>query len=421
MTYIREGFPIFWDRAEGASVWDVDGNRFLDLTSGFGVAMDGFGDPTFLQAAQAQIPQLYHAMGDVHPARTKVDLCRLLSEVTFERWGAGEGKSILGNSGFEAVEAALKTACLATGRKGVVAFEGSYHGLGLGALATTALPPFAHPFRKVLADFTTFLPYPYCYRCPWRCEGGMCSDSGWPSLREAIRTAHRQEPLAAILVEPAQGRAGEIFPPDGFLRLLREAADEMGALLIFDEIFTGFWRTGEFFACELEAVVPDLICLGKALTRGFPLSACVGRAELMDTWPESDGEALHTSTFLGNPIGCAVGSASLRRWLEPGMRERVRAAGEAWDKSLRRHVAGGNLVGDIRGRGLMWGIELVGLNNEPIPVGPLVERALADGMILLGGGRAGNVISLSPSLAVAPDTIDWVTEKLAHWIRCQET
>ncbi len=419
VTCITEGFPVFWERADGASVWDVDGNRLLDLTSGFGVATGGFNDVVFTKAAAEQTGRLYHAMGDVHPAASKADLCRLLSTATFERWGAGEGKSILGNSGFEAIEAALKTACLATGRRNVIAFEGGYHGLGFGALTATGLPPFADPFRKMLADFTTFLPYPYCFRCPWKCPGEHCEETGWPSLRDAIGHAHAHQPIAAILVEPAQGRGGDIFPPRGFLRMLRDAADEIGALLIFDEILTGFWRTGALFACEAEAVVPDLICLGKALTGGFPLSACVGRAGIMDAWPESDGEALHTSTFLGNPVGCAAGVASLRRWLDPAMPGLVRTAGEAWERALHSVLPRCVSVGEVRGRGLMWGVELTGPGREPIPVGPIVERALADGIILLGGGRLGNVLSVSPSLAVDAATAHWAAEQMAGWIREQ--
>lgn len=416
ITFVSPGFPIFWQRAEGAWVWDVDGNRLLDLTSGFGVATAGFGDPVFTNAIAQQTGHLYHAMGDVHPAKAKLQLCRLLSAATFERWGLGPAKTILGNAGFEAVEAALKTACLATGRSGVIAFEGSYHGLGLGALATTALPPFADPFRRLLAEFTTFLPYPYCFRCPWRCPGKVCTQNGWPRLRERIRDVHQKKSVAAILVEPVQGRGGEIFPPPGFLGLLREVSEEIGALLVFDEIYTGFWRTGELFACEAEGVWPDLICLGKALTGGFPLSACVGRADVMDAWPKSSGEALHTSTFLGNPLGCAVGAASVQRWLEPGLRGQVTEAGAVWNQALQDALTGHPGVGEVRGRGLLWGIECVSPAGDPCPVGPLIERALAEGVIVLGGGRQGQVLSLSPSLAVTPDTARWVAGRLAEWI-----
>lgn len=417
-TFQGEGFPIIWDRAEGANVWDVDGNRFLDLTSGFGVATAGFGDPIFREAAGAQIEKLYHAMGDVHPARSKVELCQILSEATFERWGAGEGKVILGNSGFEAVEAALKTALLATGRKGVIAFTDGYHGLGYGALTVTGLEMFARPFRGQLADFVTMMPYPDCRACAWgrTPQAGCCDEKCGEDLAEAIRRAHAKLPVGAILVEPIQGRAGEVIPPDGFLRALRKLADELGAMLIFDEIYTGFWRTGHLFACEAEGVVPDLICLGKALSGGFPISACVGKGVVMDAWPESEGEALHTSTFLGNPVGCAASVASVRRWLAPEMAGRVAEAATGWKGLFERELVSMDEVVEVRGRGLMWGIELADVKGSTRLAGPLVVDGLRAGLILLGGGKRGNVLSFSPTLAVSPNEREWAVKTVKSLI-----
>ena len=402
ITFLSENFPIFWERAQGANVWDVDGNRFLDLTSGFGVATSGFGQEALVNAFKEQPEKLYHAMGDVHPTELKIRLCRALVDITFGRWNHGSAKVILGNSGFEAVEVALKTAYLATGKPGVIAFEGGYHGLGYGALAATALEPFQGPFRRQLKDFAHFLPFPRrvadlepLYLC--LVEKAMSGGYG------------------AILVEPVQGRGGEIFPPEGFLQMLKDVADERGLILIFDEIYTGFFRTGPFFACEAEAVIPDLICLGKALSGAFPISACVGKTGVMDAWPKSDGEALHTSTFLGNPVGCAVALASLREWRAKDWKSEAEERGAIWKKELEKlWVRHPDKIREVRGRGLLWGLEMGGGSRESGErlAGYLVGKGLAGGLILLSGGVERNVISLSPSFKLRAEEIAWVTAKL---------
>src|SRR6185503_5038347 len=245
---------------------------------------------------------------------------------TFERWGLGPGKTILGNSGFEAVEAALKTSLLHSGKPGVLAFTGSYHGLGFGALAVTELNYFRDPFRASLKEFASFVSYPHCYRCPYgetagfRSEGRdfpNCSSTCLEQLHDEIEEIIQHREIGCILVEPVQGRGGCVVPPRDFLPLLRSICDTHKILLVLDEIYTGFNRTGALFACEHFGVIPDLICLGKGLTSGFPLSACVGRSDVMDAWPLSAGEALHTSTFLGNPLGCAMALASLEQHVQP--------------------------------------------------------------------------------------------------------
>ncbi|MBX7157539.1 MAG: aminotransferase class III-fold pyridoxal phosphate-dependent enzyme [Verrucomicrobiae bacterium] len=411
ITYFSENFPIFWERAEGTNVWDVDGNRFLDWTSGFGVASLGFQSLHLQSAIHHQSQKLWHAMGDVHPTEAKVNLCRELVKITFERWGL-QGKVILGNSGFEAVEAALKTAHLATGKPGVLAFEGSYHGLGYGALDTTALPEFREPFLAQLKTFTSFVPYPTCYRCPYQCTEGYrligekapdCSEYCLEKLEEEIRNTFKKKPIGAILVEPIQGRGGVQIPPRDFLPLLRALADEYEALLIVDEIYTGFWRTGTCFACEAEQVIPDIICLGKSLTGGFPLSACVGRADLIDAWPRSTGEALHTSTFLGNPLGCAMALASLEQWQNfdlwkkqlHHLEEKLRSA----FFSLKENHA---LLGNVRGKGALWGLELIQTDGSPDPqiTSQLMVQMLNEGFIFLAGGRHHNVLTLSPPFLI---------------------
>jgi len=397
ITYCSPHFPVFWEKASGANVWDVDGNRFLDFTSGFGVATAGFGAGFLTEAYAAQSAQLYHAMGDVHPTEHKVRLCELLSQATFQRWNAGPGKVMLGSSGFEAVESALKTAFIATAKPGVLCFDGGYHGLGYGAVSVTGRHEFRTPFRAQLADFAHFLPYPD-------------SATALPDLEKLIRAAARDHSIGALLAEPVQGRGGEIFPPPGFLPLLRRLADELGFLLILDEIYTGFFRTGTFFACEKSGTVPDLICLGKALSGSFPISACVGRAAIMDAWPVSEGEALHTSTFLGHPVGCRLAVASLEHWLNHPPTAELRNLESALQQMTNLVKKNKSSVTAVRGAGLMWGLELSGNNAT----GRIMEQGLARGAILLGGGQNNNVLSLGPNLQLASGEVDWLGKLLCE-------
>ena len=309
-------WPVVWERARGVHVWDADGEKYLDLTAAFGVAAAGHANPNVVRAGQKQMAKLLHAMGDVHPHARKAQLARELSRITFGRWSDGKksGKTIFSNSGFEAVESALKTAMLATGRHRVIAFEGAYHGLGYGALNATHREHFRRPFRPQLREFGQFVPFPKCNECDClETSSGIQICVLLRELEKKIKKILQQGKTGAILVEPVQARGGINIPPLGFMTMLRRLCDEHGALLILDEIYTGFGRTGKWFACEHSGVVPDLICLGKALTGGFPLSACVGRADLMDAaWPASTGEAIHTSTFLGHPVGCAMALAQIQ-------------------------------------------------------------------------------------------------------------
>jgi 4-aminobutyrate aminotransferase-like enzyme len=404
-TYLGEDWPIFWERAEGVNVWDVDGNRFLDMTSGFGVAGLGYGFTG--EALRRQSDVLLHAMGDVHPARVKVELCEVLSKITYEKWEDKKGKCLFGNSGFEAVEAALKTAVLATGRMGILSFEGGYHGLGYGALLGQGIGWFREPFEGQIAKVTQRLKFPR-------------EEEGLDDFLEQLTKVDGSK-IGAVLVEPIQGRGGIVVPPEGFLAALREWCDKVGAVLIFDEIYTGFWRTGKMFACEWDnkaredsrgsVVVPDLICLGKALSGGFPISVCVGRAEVMDAWPESGGEALHTSTFLGNPMGCAMALEAIRRYQETETESLVREAAEKLESGLRKLESLG-MVKEVRGRGLMMGVEM----DCGERVLDLTKALLREGVIVLPDGPKGDVLALTPPLGISSEEIDFSMELLRNLI-----
>ena len=401
VTYTADDWPVFWQRAEGVNVWDVDGNCFLDLTSAFGVA--GLGHGWSASAMREQSEQLIHGMGDVHPTELKVDVCQKLSAMTYERWGAGVGKSILSNSGSEAVESALKSAYIATGKPGVVSFKNSYHGLGYGALLGSGMEKFRQPFESQLPALRKVLDFP---------------SDGVDSLAKLVVELNELEPseIGALIVEPIQGRAGKVIPADGFLGILRSWCDVSGVVLIFDEIYTGFNRTGKLFACEWESVVPDIICLGKAMSGGFPISACVGKAEVMDAWPESEGEALHTSTFLGNPVGCAMACASLDEHASENVRVKVSKTGEKIKQELEKldHA----LIHEVRGRGLMIGVEL--RHEDGAPAGDVAGVVLGDmlrrGIIMLADGEHGNVLAFTPPFNLGEEEIEFIIHQVRNAI-----
>lgn len=392
VTFIeRDGsWPIVWQRAQGNHVWDAEGRKYLDLTAAFGVAAAGHANPRVVRAGLNQMTTLLHAMGDVHPHALKAELARELSRLTFERWSKTRvtGKTIFCNSGFEAVEAALKTAVLATGRPGIIAFEGAYHGLGYGALNATHREHFRSPFRSQLSEFGRFAPFPK--------DAASLAD-----VEAHIRRLFERQKVGAILVEPMQARGGVHIPPRLFLLLLRRLCDEHSALLILDEIYTGFGRTGEWFACEHGGVVPDLICLGKALTGGFPLSACVGRADLMDAaWPESSGEAIHTSTFLGHPVGCAMALAQIKEIHRRKLVERSAQLGQFLLEELGS-LRSGRITAHPRGCGLLAGVELrAGDSPATKEAIQLMKRLLHRGFVVLPEGDDSNIIAFTPPLTI---------------------
>jgi 4-aminobutyrate aminotransferase-like enzyme len=430
-------WPMVWERAKGVHVWDANGRKYLDLTAAFGVAAAGHANPHVVEAGQKQMSKLLHAMGDVHPHELKARLTRELSRITFERWAkqkpevrsqksegvASSAKTIFCNSGFEAVEAALKTAMLATGRPGVIAFEGAYHGLGYGALNTTHRDFFRGQFRSQLREFGYFVPFPAdedvkSLKSKKKHEPRHL---GSYELENRICALFRRKKIGAILVEPVQVRGGINIPPPEFLPALRRLCDEHGALLIVDEIYTGFGRTGKWFACEHLSVIPDIICLGKALTGGFPLSACVGRADVMDAaWPPSRGEAIHTSTFLGHPVGCAMALAQIAEICRLKLVERSDRLGKCLLSSLQSQIANRKLQIQARGIGLLAGLELRHANDSPATDETLrvIRAMLQRGFILLPEGGHANVISFTPPLTITEaqlaETVGALGEVLNH-------
>jgi 4-aminobutyrate aminotransferase-like enzyme len=412
VTELSEEWPVFWEEARGANVRDADGNVYLDLTGAFGVALLGHGHPGVRQAVEAQAGRLVHGMGDVHPPTPKLTLMERLAALS--PWP--ETRAVLSSTGSEAVETALKTALLATGRPGILAFEGGYHGLTLGSLAVTERSDFRRPFASRLYDGVVFAPFPDVLR-----DGDGASERALLRIEEQLADgAPNGDGIGALLIEPVQGRAGARIAPDGFMARLSAIAAEARVLVIADEVFTGVGRCGAFLASSRVGLEADLVCLGKALGGGLPLSACLARSDIMDAWPPSSGEALHTSTFLGHPLACAAGLAVLDALETEAVAERARILGGRLVRELREGLRGVDAVGDVRGLGLMMGIELVGGDRrEPLSGGAarVARTALQQGLLVLPGGAAGHVVALSPTVELSEAQAAFAVGVLTRCIR----
>jgi 4-aminobutyrate aminotransferase-like enzyme len=327
-------------------------------------------------------------MGDVHPSSLKPQLLRRLARLA----PVDDAKTFLCSSGAESIEFALKTAMLVTGEPNVLSFAGAYHGLSYGALEVSGISKFRKPWTKQLRGGTTFARFPDP-REPKSLER---------TLTAVRKTLRKDRSIGAVIVEPIQGRAGVIVPPDGFMRDLRDLCRDTATVLIVDEIYTGFGRTGTMFACEREGVRPDILCVGKALAGGFPLSAAIASREIADAWAPSAGEALHTSTYLGNPMGCAAALANLdeieRLDIPRIAREREPQLAERFHAMQRRNP----FVGDVRGRGMLWAIEL----RDGTFANGAVVRALARGVILLQSGLRGESITFAPPPVIDDAQLD---------------
>lgn len=382
---------VVLSRGEGSNVFDVDNNRYVDLASGFGALLVGHSHPSVLRALDIQSRRLLQALGDVYPSDAKIGLIERLGQLV-----PLEGAQIiLGQSGADAVSAAQKTAVLATGKSGVVAFQSSYHGLSYGPLSATDLrPSYRTPFAEQLSPHVAFAPYP---------SDASELDAALSETKRLLLAGN----VGAVLVEPILGRGGVIVPPDGFLRGLRELTREHGALLVFDEIWTGLGRTGKWFAFEHEGVVPDLLCLGKGLGGGLPLSACIGSKEVMSHWSQ-EAEVVHTSTFAGAPLVCATALATLDLLKRHDLVKRAAEHGDAWRARLSDRLAG-TAVTKVRGRGLMLGLEI---DRGPGGGSQLQQKLLELGYMTTTGGGRRDVLVLTPPLVIAPELLSGFEDAL---------
>jgi len=394
VTYVDSDFPVTWEEAHGCMIRDADDNWYLDLSGGFGVANAGHNHPQVSAAVRKQMESLTHGMGDVHPSRIKADLLDVLSQILPE----GLDISLLSNSGSEAVESALKTAFRYSGKPGVIAMKQGYHGLTMGALSVTAWPFFRNPFKEKLYQGVFHVPFP-----EEQSDSSMVTNT-LGMIDHLIRNA--DTPIGALIIEPVQGRGGCRIPHQDFLKGLKSLCMQYSVVLIFDEVYTGFGRTGKWFACEHENIIPDLICIGKGMGNGYPISACVGRYDIMAAWGESQGEAVHTSTFLGHPIGCAAALGTIKTLQEENLIEASRIQGKIFYDALLKLKSKYSIISDVRGRGLMLGVEF-SQDNMPSTEKSIqmVKKCLKKGLILLAGGESSNVLCITPPLSVTPQQI----------------
>lgn len=378
--------PIVWTRARGANVQDADGNVFVDLSAGFGAASVGHAHPRVTRAIAEQSERLVHALGDMQPADVKIALLARLAQLMPE-----PSRVMLGLSGSDAIEAALKTALLYTGRPGVVAFHGSYHGLSHGPLAACGFDrSFRDPFAAQLNPHVVFAPYPE-------------NTDQLPAALEAVEAAFTRDASAkpgAVLVEPILGRGGVIVPPVRFLSDLQALCHQHSALLVVDEIMTGFGRTGRMFGFEHAAVRPDLVCVGKGLGGGMPVSACIGREDVMAAWGESAGAALHTGTFFGHPVAAAAALATLDVLSDERLLERAHMLGQMLCEATQPLLARPE-VKAIRGRGLLVGLELDSTERSLACMRKLLKR----GYITVPAGADARVVSLTPPLSISSEQL----------------
>lgn len=367
--------------AKGMVIRDVDNRSYLDFTSCLGVVALGHRAPVVTRAIRKQSAHLIHGMGDVHPSVEKIRLLETLCKVSpYEN-----AKVHLSLSGSEAVEAALKTAMLATGRHNFICFEGAYHGLLMGAMTVSGQKFFTRGFENWTKDIATVLPFP--------------DEKNEDQLLTMLEDTIRKKPAAAMILEVIQGRGGEREFSKTFLRRASAVCKMLGTFVIFDEVYTGFGRTGKLFALEHAGVVPDILCVGKSLAGGLPLSAII--SEHLDVWGKSEGEARHTSTFLGHPLSCAVARVHIEEIVKqlPSFQAELSSI-EIEIQNFREKCRQSEIERfapfDVRGRGFMTGLHF-GKNDAGYAVW-LMEELLEKGFITLPSAERADVLSLSPPL-----------------------
>jgi len=404
-SYTRT-YPLVAKRGRGAIVEDVDGNRFLDFSAGIAVVATGHCHPRIVEAIQKQAAELIHMSGTDFYYEGMAKLAAKLSQLAP---GGGEKKVYFGNSGTEAIEAAMKLARFHTGRDKFIAFLGAFHGRTLGSLSLTASKPVQRKGFGPLIPGVYHVPYAYCYRCPYGLQPETCATECATAIeRDLFRTVVPASEVAAIVVEPIQGEGGYIVPPPKFLRELRRIADANGIALVFDEVQCGMGRTGKMWACQHAGVDPDILATAKGIASGMPLGAMIASAEFMN-W----GPGAHASTFGGNPVSVAAALATIEL-LEQELVDNAASVGRHMMQRLQAWPSRFPTVGDVRGMGLMIGIEFVSDQQSKAKAPALrdrvVESAFERGLLVLGAGE--NVLRLMPPLVIDADQADFAIDLL---------
>ena len=397
--YIKE-YPMVIARGEGTMVEDVDGNRFLDFMAGIAVCSTGYSHPAVVKAIQDAAAKFLHICGGDFYYEGMADLCERLARIAP---GSSKKRVFLSNSGTEAVEGAMKLARHATGRTAFIAFKGAFHGRTYGALSLTSSKARQHQgFGPFLPD-VHHVAYGYCYRCEYGKTFPACGIFCVDTIEKDLLSRHlAPSDVAAIFVEPVQGEGGYVLPPPGWLTAVRELCDRHGILMVADEVQCGVGRTGKMWACDHEGVEPDILVTSKGLGSGMPIGAIIAK-ESISTWEHG----AHGSTFGGNPVCCAAALATLDL-VEKDLVSNARQRGERLAAGLKGLADKHAVIGDVRGLGLMQGMEFVTDRTTKEPAGDLVKRveqmAFAKGLLLLAAGK--NALRFAPPLVVNDEDVD---------------
>lgn len=417
VSYPRR-MPIALKRAKGAIVEDVDGNMFIDFFSGAGVLNVGHCNPEVLEYVAEQQKNLIHALD--FPTENKSALISKILDHLPAQLREEYKVSFCGPSGSDAVEAAIKLAKLKTGRASIVAFQGSYHGMTSGALALTSATSFKENLRSLMPD-VHFIPYSYCYRCPFHKNQATCHQDCADYFLEVLRNPHSgiSHP-AAVILEPLQGEGGNIVPNPGFLERIVKIARAYDVVTIFDEVQSGFFRTGEFLASYNSTAVPDIYLLSKGLGGvGFPISAIVYNRSI-EVW----GPGKHIGTFRGNQVSIAAGNGAFDFAEKHSLSDHVDQVSKYLIDKLKEIARESTCIGDVRGLGLMIGVEFVRdkMTKAPFPeiVKQIAERCFQKGLLFEVGGHYNNVIRLVPPLIINEEIVDNAMEILASSVRACE-
>ena len=397
---VGTGLPIYVERAGGGILVDVDGNHLIDLGSGIAVTTVGNSAPRVVAAVKAQVDDFTHTCFMVTPYEEYVAVCERLNTLTP---GDGEKRSALFNSGSEAVENAIKIARVFTGRTAIITFDHAYHGRTNLTMALTAK---SMPYKQGFGPFAGEIyrvPMAYPYR--WPTGPDRCADEAFAAFVEQVHTQVGEQNTAAVIIEPIQGEGGFIVPPPGYLRRMSDWCTQNGILLIADEIQSGFCRTGDWFACEHEGVVPDLITTAKGIAGGLPLAAVTGRADVMDS---VHGGGLG-GTYGGNPVACAAALAAIETMEAEDLCGRARQIEALFMPRLRELAEKFSEIGDVRGRGAMLALELVTGRGDTTPNPALASAVNAychsQGVVTLTAGTFGNVLRFLPPLSAGDDLL----------------
>jgi len=400
---LSHALPVYVAKAEGATLEDVDGNRYVDFTGGIGCLNVGHRAPKVIDAIRAQLDKFLHVSVQVTPYESYIRLAERLNQLTP---GNFPKKTVFLNTGAEAVENAVKIARAHTGRPGIIAFEDGFHGRTIMAMALTSKThPYKAGFGPLPGDVYR-IPYAYCYRCSYSMHYPSCDLYCARHLEDTFKRVVASEDVAAVIAEPVLGEGGFVAPPPDYFKTLMEICHKHGVLFIADEVQTGFGRTGALFACERYGIEPDLIVTAKSLSGGLPLAAVTGRAEIMDT-PGPGGLG---GTFAGNPLACAAALAVLDMFEKDNLSARAEELGRRFQKRAKDWQKRWPTIGEVRGLGAMQAIELVRSAESREPAGDeakrIIQHAYEHGLILIGAGSYSNVIRLLMPLVITDEQLD---------------